>query len=115
MEILPEVLQMEIFSTVLLLGVVAFGVCIWLWRAFDWRWYPGFPLLIAGLLLAVITGALCVLMEHFPFGLGCSTSYVTNKWAGLAIGTFAAGCVVLISSPIIAFWRRAKAEARREA
>ena len=105
---------MEISPTIPLLAVAAFGACVWFWRVFDWRWYPGVPMLLGGLLLAGFTGGFCVLSEPLPYSLGCRAAYAT-RGIGLALGLFAAGCLVLICSPAIAFWRRARAEARREA
>jgi hypothetical protein len=106
---------MEDFVTIFLWGAIAFGICIWLWYAFDWRWYPGPPMLLAGLLSAALTGGLCVVTNYFPIGFDCQASYNVAKSGGFTLGILAAACVVLLCSPVVAFWRRLQAGARREA
>jgi hypothetical protein len=105
---------MQLSTLALLTAVTGFAGGVWFWYAFSWRWYPGFPVLVAGITLAGFSGALCVLGEALALPAVC-TNYRVSQFAGLALGATAAGVVILVASPFVAFWRRALETSRREA
>src|SRR5690606_12786931 len=111
---LTQALDLMGVSLLTVLTTVA-GFCggMWCWYAFSWRWYPALPLLAVGLLLATVTSGLCALGALLSFAVLC-TNYAVTQWTGLAIGAVAAGTVILVASPFVAFWRRALETSRRE-